>query len=197
MTHDVMHISQSARSSKEGVDVAEVFSVPRICKEAAKAGMNCGPAYDVANGWDLTDSETQKRVMRDLKVLKPKLAVACPPCGMLTVMQNMNPNPGSNKWMREQAKAKIMLRFAMQVAKEQIDNGRLFMFEHPVGSKAWIDRSVMQIAKQVGVHIVSLDQRMVGLQDHESGKPHKKPTYIMTNSEHIATQLNIQCDGGA
>ena len=82
----------------------------------------------------------------------------------------------------------------MRLAKLQLDESRLFMFEHPLGAESWKDRSVLQIAKHVCVRVVRLDQCMVGLRDLRSKKPHMKPTYIMTNSEHVAQQLEVRCD---
>ena len=109
-------------------------------------------------------------------------------------MQNMNRKRGSNAWLREQAKARILLRFGMRVAQRQIECGRLFMFEHPVGAVSWKDRTVVHVSKQDTVQTVRLDQCMVGLRDRVSQKPHMKPTYIMTNSQHIARELSIRCD---
>ena len=158
------------------------------------AGLRCGPTYDMVNGWDLSDPQVPKRVEEDVKIHKPKLLVLYPPCGMWSVMQNMNPQRGSNRWMRERVKAKVMLRLAMRLAKLPLGEGRLFMFEHPLGAESWKDRSVLQIAKHVCVKVVRLDQCMVGLRDVQSKKLHMKPTYIMTNSEHVAQQLELRCD---
>ena len=61
--HDVMYVGQSVEGV-EGVDVSEVCSVPRICKEADVAGLRCGPTYDIVNGWDLSDPQVQKKGRR-------------------------------------------------------------------------------------------------------------------------------------
>ena len=107
----------------------------------------------------------------------------------------MNKHRGSNAWLREQAKARILLRFGMKVARLQLEASRLFMFEHPVGAKSWRDRTVQRVSKLHNVRFVRLDQCMVGLRDRVSQKLDKKPTYIMTNSRRIAVQLDIRCDG--
>ena len=65
--------------SSEKCIVAELFSPPRFTVEAQKRGFQ-GVAYDIKNGWNLSDPEVQKQVDKQLDQLKPDLLVACPPC---------------------------------------------------------------------------------------------------------------------
>jgi len=37
--------------------LAEVFSVPRVCKIAESAGISCGGSYDIVTGWDFRKPE--------------------------------------------------------------------------------------------------------------------------------------------
>ena len=178
------------RGASEGLEHVDSWG----STEAQKAGLRSGPVYDIKNGWDLTTRAVQDRVLQEIKERRPELVVICPPCGPFSIMQNMNRKRDSNAWLREQAKARILLRFGMRVAQRQIECGRLFMFEHPVGAVSWKDRTVVHVSKQDTVQTVRLDQCMVGLRDRVSQKPHMKPTYIMTNSQHIARELSIRCD---
>lgn len=41
--------------------MAEVFSMPRVCKAAEAAGLSCGGSYDILNGWDLQNEGKKKK----------------------------------------------------------------------------------------------------------------------------------------
>ena len=154
-----------------GCDVAEVCSPPGVRKEIESAGLGSGPVYDIKNGWDLTSKAVQDRVLAEITQQRPELVVLCPPCGPFSITQNMNKRRGSNAWLREQAKARILLRFGVKVARLQLEAGRLYMFEHPVG--AWRDRTVQHVSKLHNVRVVRLDQCMVGLRDRVSETSHE------------------------
>ena len=76
---DVLFITpaQSANAT-----VAEVFSVPRLCKLAEEAGLNCGGSYDILTGWDFRDSQKREELRDKLRVMRPRLLMLCPPCGV-------------------------------------------------------------------------------------------------------------------
>ena len=46
------------------VEIAEVFSIPRVTVEARKFGLSTGEAIDIQTGWDLTRSMERKRCMQ-------------------------------------------------------------------------------------------------------------------------------------
>eukprot|EP00973_Karenia_brevis_P020700 2843716-Karenia_brevis.AAC.1 len=39
---------------EQEIDIAEVFSMPRVTVEAQKCGLAIGEAIDIKTGWDLT-----------------------------------------------------------------------------------------------------------------------------------------------
>ena len=59
--------------------VAELFSPPRFKTEAERLGFK-GLSFDLLQGWDLTNADTQKEVDRLLERAAPDLLVVCPPC---------------------------------------------------------------------------------------------------------------------
>lgn len=59
--------------------VAELFSPPRFC-EVLQERKEAGFAFDIQQGWDLTNPETQKKVSRLLDEKRPELLVCCPEC---------------------------------------------------------------------------------------------------------------------
>lgn len=59
--------------------VVELFSPPRFTKFAEEKGF-VGKAYDIKQGYDLTDPTTQIEVDKEIDKLRPRLLVLCPPC---------------------------------------------------------------------------------------------------------------------
>ena len=64
---------------QSSVAVAKLFSPPRFTTMLEKTGEQ-GLAFDINQGWDLTDPKTQKEVDQKLDDTKPELPVCCPEC---------------------------------------------------------------------------------------------------------------------
>ena len=95
-----------------GPDVSEVFSIPRISQTAKAVGLTPGKTYDIANGFDLTQSEVRKRVLSKLRDSGPKLVVISPPCDQYSSLCNLAGYRGSSEWARKLMKAKVEVRHA-------------------------------------------------------------------------------------
>ena len=100
-----------------GTDVMEICSVPRVTKEAAKVGLQAGGAYDIKLGDDMINPEVRKRVMADVIEKRPRCVTMSPPCGPLSIMQNLNQGPYTEKRYQELQEALILLTFCMSIAK--------------------------------------------------------------------------------
>ena len=76
----------------------------------------------------------------------------------------------------------------------------MFLHEHPYTATSWSMPEVKQIMACAGVQTVVADQCMFGLTTKGGRRgqrmPAKKSTRFMTNSWHIAKELNVRCDGG-
>ena len=60
------------------VDVSEVFSPPRLTKEAPKMGLKPGGAYDLKTGYNLRCQKDRKRMEEELAEDRPELLLCCP-----------------------------------------------------------------------------------------------------------------------
>ena len=72
------------------VDVAEVFSPPRVTSQAEKMGLRAGEAMDVSTGWDFNLPADRKRAWDYLEKFKPKLLIGSPMCTMFSKLQNLS-----------------------------------------------------------------------------------------------------------
>ena len=189
---DVMVITSAQRASK--VDVAEIFSIPRLGKLAEETGLKYGGSYDILTGWDFRCAKKKAELRERLEIMRPRLVLICPPCGAVSALQGFNKHHDMKAWLQRVKKSREFSRFGMQIADDQLRRGDLSLFEQPHGAKSWQDVSVEAISRRVGVRQIVIDQCMFGLRDVARGKLHRKRTRLMLNSEEIARRVERQCD---
>ena len=61
------------------VDVCEVFSPPRVGKEAIKFGMSPGDAMDLTTGWNFNIAEHRLKAEEYVDREKPLVLIGSPP----------------------------------------------------------------------------------------------------------------------
>ena len=78
------------------VDVAEIYSPPRMAAMASKPGyvpgfsMDLTPTDEDGSPWDLSFAATQRKALRRREMDMPYLLVAWPPCTAFSVLQNLS-----------------------------------------------------------------------------------------------------------
>lgn len=94
---------------------------------------------------------------------------------------------------RKRKEGRILLRFALDLAKLQKSEGRHFVLENPIPSKAWTLPEMEQALLDLESFEALFDQCRLGLCD-DQGNPHKKPTKFCTSSEEIAQAFDgLRC----
>ncbi len=176
------------------VDVAEVYSPPRIAKKACESGLRAGSSYDIRTGYDLATKEGIKKMWEGLVEDDPELTILCPPCTPFSVLQS---------WNYERmllAKAICLLgeglhhvEVAAEVALWQYYRGKLFLFEHPLGSKAWSEEVMQHIMQLPGAFVCRTDMCRYGMRVRDG--LNLKPTRWVTNSWEVARELQRRCNG--
>ena len=185
-----------AKKMKE-ITVSEVFSRPRISKEAQRQGMTAGTSFDILTGYDLSKRGDRQACWRRLVEEDPELIVVCPPCGPFSQLQGLNyPKMRMEQAMMMLEEGLQHLEFAMQVFEWQIRRGKWALFEHPQGSAAWQEECVQRVLRMRGVQRVTGDQCMYGLRVREGEELSRKSTSFMSNSGKILKRLSRRCDGG-
>ena len=184
----------------ERPDVMELFSVPRLCPRAEQFGLRAGPSYDIrgVHPHDLRDPSVRRKVRQDVEQMQPFFVIGSPPCTMMSTLQALNPNKGSEDWMRKYWEAVMFLAFCGEIYEAQVKGGRYFIHEHPAGATSWGLDPIMRIAATHGVISVRTDQCMFGLVTWDQcgeQAPAQKPTKFLTNSCEVAQRLSVRCDG--
>ena len=193
---------------RQGADVVEVFSQPRIAQEAAMrsyGGTNLNPGwsldltrYDPKTGkaWDLSDKKVQSRVVKMVMEGKPLFLIGSPPCTAMSVMQNINKERRDPAVVRREIQAaEEHIRFCIVLYKLQIKNRRYFVHEHPEGASSWKMQEMVELAMMPGVNVVTFDMccfGMVATQDGREG-PVRKRTRLASNSKEVIKRVDKKC----
>ncbi len=123
--------------------VCELFSPPRITEEMRRIPnftIQGGSTYDRCadrNGksYDFMKSADRKRVRQEIATQKPFMVIGSPPCTPFISLRFFN--KGKPGYAKQLASAKVLLRFAAEIYRLQLDSGRHFLHEHLVGASSW------------------------------------------------------------
>ena len=174
--------------------VAEIFNPKRFGNRAKKHQLMSGEAFDLALGQDLLDPKVRQEVRSYITMCKPGLTVISPPCIMYSLLQNLSQPVDAVQHLRRLREAKLLLRFAIEIAKIIMSYGGDFVFEHPLTSRAWLDKEMQHLIQDDRVLMVATDQCQFGLRSDQGGI-HKKSTGFLTTNPYIVKELDRRCDG--
>ena len=166
-------------------DVMEVFSPPRVVRQATALGVRASVSVDLDAGFDLTTAHGRESCLALLHRKSPRLLVLSPPCTMfsaLTRMWNARRMAPQTFQVRMQ-QAQDLATFAMHLAMLQQAAGRKWVFEHPGSASSWRDNPALaQAAASPNTFLSKFDQCRLGLRS-PAGLPVKKRTHFLSNSE--------------
>ena len=95
---------------------------------------------------------------------------------------------------RAYVQAMVHMRFMMELYREQEDQGRYFLHEHPAYATSWNEECVEEIKELEHVETVVGDRCQYG-QESRDGDPVKKATRWMSNSQEVLRMLSRRCAG--
>lgn len=162
---------------KNRIAVAELFSPPRFTKYIESKGGH-GVAYNIKQGFDLTDPKVQQHADQELDRLCPELLVTCPPCTHRGGWEHLNRcyrSPLETAKLLKQARAQS--QFCIRQIHKQLARGGDFFFEHPFPSEVWNDPEMVALKQKYGVR--KIDMCIYDLKCPDSGEPIKKSTGLM------------------
>ncbi len=198
----LMNGSQSRGGRR--VDVAEVYSPPRMTAMARTLGLRPGFVADLTlmtdegEPWDLSIEKNQDKAIELIAEQEPWLLVLSPPCTAFSSLQNLNKGKRDAETVDEEYRQAIKhVVFAAKLCRIQLDAGRRFMIEHPVAATSWSLQCLQELINETGVKRTNFDFCMVGMQatDQDGEGAAKKRTGVLSNSEEISKALeDRQCD---
>ena len=182
------------KTSQSTCTVAELFSPPRFTMQVEKKGER-GLAYDIQQGWDLTDKAIQKQVDQQLEEERPELLVCCPECKHWGGWYRLNRHSiPVVQQLLNQRKAKAQADFCVWQIRKQLKRGGRVLVEHPWSSDLWKYPPVKQLLSDGSLSLHRADMCAYELADSDSGQAMKKPTGLAVSHDDMAS-LSLTCPG--
>ncbi len=177
-------------------DLCEIFSLPRIVPTVHRLQLplRAEVSIDIMNGYDLRWRDSQRAVWAMLQERRPRATILSPPCTMFSCMMNANfkkmkPMVVKHRW----DEALVLLNFALDVIQRLRAQGDIYVLEHPTGASSWHLPQVKALLLERDSLLATFDQCRFGLQS-PSGKPVRKSTRLLTNSQKVMEQFNkVRC----
>ena len=169
----------------------EIFTTSqRVTKEAQRRGHVVAPPLSWETGWDFRKALDRRAALKMVDEKKPYFLIIAYPCGPWSPLMRLNP---AADLAEKQEEARQLIRFALQLARLQLRNGRHFALENPIGSSSWQLPEVIKFLEEEEARIARFDQCRFGLRS-EQGKLHKKGTQIVTSSKAMQSNLHdVRC----
>lgn len=175
----------------EQMEVAEVYSQPRIITIARRMGLRAGWSLDLTTGdengqpWDFNCKQMRNAAIRRVIKDKPILLIGSPMCGPFSTMNNFN-----YAKMTEEEKAQKMaygrshLELCTKLYELQWREGRYLLHEHPDAASSWKEVCITNMMRRQGVVRVTGDQCRFGLTSRDGNRegPARKRTGFLISS---------------
>ena len=185
------------------MEVAEVYSPPRVTRMAESMGLRAGWALDLTTNddddrpWNFDQLEMRNRAVHKLLRDEPTLLIGSPMCTAFSQMNNNVNYPKMEPW-RVQEKLQYgrkHLEFCAKLYDLQWNAGRYFIHEHPAEASSWKEPCIRRLLEKHGVVRVNGDQCRFGLTTTANNETAlaRKATGFLTNAPHIAKQLEKKC----
>ena len=166
--------------------VGEVYTATeQVAKQASLRGHSTATSMSLESGWNFLDAAHRKACIKKVLEEDPFCLILAFPCGPFSPLNRLRPS-ASLKERREQGK--VLMNFAILLARLQLKRNSHFIMENPRGSEAWLLPEMMQFLESAPVECVDIDQCAFFLRSVE-GHLHKKPTRIATSSSAVADEL--------
>ena len=156
----------------------------RMSQMAAQSGLSGGQPIDLRTGFDLSNPQSQKKVLDILDKQQPTVVFMAPVCGPFSQLQNLN-SPHVHEKMK---RAMPMIDFCIKIAEYKIRRGRYFIIENPQTSRMWYTKSFQRLLKEYDIDWDTLHMCAFGMKDPK-GYYYYKPTSLMFNVPRDVTQV--------
>ncbi len=127
--------------------LAEIYNPGCFGNHARHFGLTAGLAFDIELGTNLLEEGNRERVREYLHKVRPGLVLIAPPCHMYSQLQNLLQGlrqvdmEALKRYQQKKKQAKILLCFAVEVAKICRSIGSVFVLEHPWAASSWTHRN--------------------------------------------------------
>ena len=174
------------------IDLMEMFAgSARLTSMTHEYNLNATQPFDLIYGMDFKDEKQRSSIFRTVKRLRPWLipmGVTCTHWNLFNINMNYNTDERKEILRFLQADDEVLVDFAVDLAWEQIEHGRLFLIENPLRSKLWTLPRMVRLMEQLGVWSVNLDLGAFGAE--VDGKMICKPMRLVGNQPGLNETLH-------
>ena len=160
-------------------------------------GLKARLSLDLKSGFDLLTIGGRGAALRLLNQHKPQFIMLSPPCTMYSQLQvcfNNFQRMSPLTLQRRQRESRVLLEFAVSLAKLAMQEGRYFCLEHPWRATSWKEPCLAALADSPSCFTVDFDQCRTGLCCPETLQPIQKRTRAMSNAPYIRDVFEpLQC----
>jgi hypothetical protein len=177
--------------------VGEVYSPPRVTKEACLQGLKGQIALDLTTGWDFRIPEHRKKALALIAKKRPAVLLLSLPCTTFSPLRRLtNRKRDSRQVRQEEVEGEQRMDFNVSLAELQMREGRGFILEQPAPATSWQRPIVRTLVENPEVHLVRADMCQFGLRAQcgpHQGELVQKPTILATNIDEIAAHAQKVC----
>ena len=152
------------------VDVAEVFSPPRVALVAERMGFKAGSSLDITGNdergvpWNFNNKVMRDKAMKKYIEEEPFLLVGSPVCTMWSQMMNINKNKMDLlEYSQRMSEARVHMNFVCKLYMMQHKAGRYFIHEQPQAARSWEEECVQRTMRETNSQRLLIHQCMYGL----------------------------------
>ncbi|CAK0813698.1 unnamed protein product, partial [Prorocentrum cordatum] len=178
-------------------DVAELCGgASGTTRLLVRRGHRGGPNFDLICDCNLMTHEGQRQFWEYLYHGKPLVLLISTPCTSLKGFSALNKVINYDGWLRSRKTSVGLARIAAAAACTQMDAGRHFVSEQPLGSDFYKLDDWQFIANNYALAWCQVDQCMAGKIGRRTGLPIKKSSEFWASDERLLAGLRkFRCDG--
>ncbi|CAK0831488.1 unnamed protein product [Prorocentrum cordatum] len=178
-------------------DVAELCGgASGTTRLLVRRGYRGGPNFDLICDCNLMTHEGQRQFWEYLYRGKPLVLLISTSCTSLKGFSALNKVINYDGWLRSRKTSVGLARIAAAAACTQMDAGRHFVSEQPLGSDFYKLDDWQHIANNYAVAWCQVDQCMAGKIGRRTGLPIKKSSEFWASDERLLAGLRrFRCDG--
>ena len=149
----VLISSTNARNEGEKGIEHELFSPPRLTREARRLGVKPGLNLDILQGpeFNALVLEGRKEIRAQIEGNEVGLLSLTPPCGSFSRLQNLQKHRTSALKESKKREGSVLLQFAREQANRYIQRGGIIVLEQPATASSW-DRLPQRFTFEKGGH---------------------------------------------
>ena len=166
------------------------FATTRVA--SAEFGWTCSQPLDLLDGYDLLSKSGIQMLWDVLRQHRPVLILIAFDCRIWSLLTNCN--PGTDWELLRSTLGKKTLDLIAQLCIWQDQHGAYYLLENPAGSLAWVYEGILaRLLVEAHGKYATGDQCCFGKKDADTGKPVRKATGWLCNSEHILNRIAKRC----